>query len=254
MGSLAYGERVAVITGAAGDIGMAIARGFVSLGTRVALTDIDIENLRVRAGAAGLSSDVARSFACDLTDADAIEKLVSDIKAEFGRIDILINNAATTTRASPVVTLSLEEWNQTFSANVTGAFLLCKHVIPIMGSGGGGTIVNIASQLAHVAVKGRTAYGASKAALIALTRGLAIDHAGESIRAVSVSPGSIMTGRLTDRYGSADAVNAKLAPLHPIGRIGTAEEVAAAVIFLAGAEASFITGTDVLVDGGYTAV
>jgi len=123
-----------------------------------------------------------------------------------------------------------------------------------MGSGGGGTIINIASQLAHVAMKGRAAYGASKAALIALTRGLAIDHAAEGIRAVSISPGSIMTRRLTDRYGSADAVNAKLALRHPIGRIGTAEEVAAAVTFLAGADASFITGTDVLVDGGYTAV
>ena len=236
-------DRVAIITGAAGDIGMAMAERFAAAGARVALVDRIVSTLK-------------DSFAveCDVSDEEQVRAAVARIATPHGAIHILVNNAAADTPKSRVADLALEDWQKHFAVNVTGAFLMAKHAIPHLRAAGGGVVLNIASQLGRVTSPGSAAYSASKAALISLTRSIALDHAADHIRAVSLSPGAVMTSRLTRRYGSEDAVNRDLAGRHPIGRLGTPQEVADAALFLASNEASFFTGVDVLMDGGYTAV
>ena len=236
-------DRVAIITGAAGDIGMAMAERFAAAGARVALVDRIVSTLK-------------DSFAveCDVSDEEQVRAAVAQIATQHGAIHILVNNAAADTPKSRVADLALEDWQKHFAVNVTGAFLMAKHAIPHLRAAGGGVVLNIASQLGRVTSPGNAAYSASKAALISLTRSIALDHAADHIRAVSLSPGAVMTSRLTRRYGSEDAVNRDLAGRHPIGRLGTPQEVANAALFLASNEASFFTGVDVLMDGGYTAL
>jgi len=127
-----------------------------------------------------------------------------------------------------------------------------KFAIPLMVRTGGGAVIHVASQMAHVGAPGRAAYGAAKAGLVHLARIMALDHADQGIRVNSLSPGAVLTSRVIARYGSADAARQKLAAAYPLGRIAMPEEVAAAAVFLASDDASFVTGTDLLVDGGYT--
>jgi NAD(P)-dependent dehydrogenase (short-subunit alcohol dehydrogenase family) len=234
--------RVAIVTGAGGDIGLAIARRLAGAGASLALLDLHAVS----------ANGEALSIACDIADPVAVEATVEKVIARFGRIDILANNAAAETPLGTVCDIPLESWKRTLDVNLTGAFLLCKYAIPHMRKQGG-VILNIASQLGHVSTPGRAAYSASKAGLHSLTRSLALDHAADGIRAVSLSPGAVLTSRVTRQAGGEEKAVAALAPLHPIGRIGTPEEIAATALFLVSDGAAFITGTDVLVDGGYTA-
>jgi NAD(P)-dependent dehydrogenase (short-subunit alcohol dehydrogenase family) len=235
--------KIALVTGAAGDIGAEIARRFAAAGARVAA--VDIKPVR---------SQQALALACDLADAAAVKRTVDEVARHYGGLHILVNNAAADTARHPVADIALEDWQRHFAVNVTGAFLMAKHAIPHMRAAGGGVVVNIASQLGSVTTKHGAAYSASKAAVISLTRSIAVDHAADGIRAVSLSPGAIMTSRLTTRLGSEAEVKRVFGGLHPIGRLGTAAEVAEAVLFLASGKASFFTGSDVVMDGGYTAV
>ncbi len=251
--AISLAGRVALITGALGDLGTAIAEAFLAAGAAVALLDLQAEPLALRAASLGAPERVL-GIACDVADAQATCAAIEQTVAHFGALHIVINNAAVVSGRFPVADIPIDEWRAAFDVNVTGAYLISKWAIPHLRAAGGGVVLNIASQLGHVTVAGRGAYSASKAALIALARSIAVDHAGDGIRALSLSPGSIMTSRLTTRYGDEAAVNRVLAPRHPIGRIGTPQEVAQAALFLVGDGASFITGTDLLVDGAYTAV
>ena len=235
--------RIALVTGAAGDIGAAIARRFAAAGARVAAVDAK----------AGLPKDCL-ALGCDLTDPAAVKRAVDEAARHFGGLHILVNNAAADTARAPVAEVALEDWQRHFAVNVTAAFLAAKHAIPHMRAAGGGVVLNIASQLGSVTSKHGAAYSASKAAVISLTRSIAVDHAADGIRAVSLSPGAIMTSRLTTRFGGEEATSRALAGLHPIGRLGTPEEVAEAALFLVSGKASFFTGSDVVMDGGYTAI
>jgi NAD(P)-dependent dehydrogenase (short-subunit alcohol dehydrogenase family) len=238
--------RVAIVTGAGGDIGRAIAQRFSKAGAIVAMLDLYLVPTD------GFEPDAVLSLACDISDPDAVAQAVARVAERFGRIDILVNNAAAETPLGSVCDISVESWKRTLNVNLTGAFLLCKYGIPHLRRQGG-VILNIASQLGHVTTPGRAAYSASKAALHSLTRSLALDHAVDGIRAVSLSPGGVLTSRVTRQAGSEEEAIARLAPLHPIGRIARPEEIAATALFLVSDEASFITGSDVLADGGYTA-
>jgi NAD(P)-dependent dehydrogenase (short-subunit alcohol dehydrogenase family) len=246
-----FSGRVVMLTGAAGDIGWAIASAFALSGATVYALDRDREALDSRM--AGASSASIHPGAVDLTDHDDVAASVSGVEALSGGIDILVNNAAYKSVRARIDEQDRASWDQTLAVNLTGAFTLTAQVLPGMRSRQSGVIVNIASQLGHVAVPGSAGYSASKAALIALTRSIALDHAAEGIRAVSLSPGAVLTERLVQFHGSAKAVTDALAPRHPAGRLGTADEVASAVLFLASDQAGFITGTDLVMDGGYIA-
>jgi NAD(P)-dependent dehydrogenase (short-subunit alcohol dehydrogenase family) len=243
-------DRVVLITGAAGDLGVAIANHCREAGAHIAVLDTAAAALRKRYAS---HSDVL-IIECDISDPAGSQAAVERTVQHFGRLNSLVNNAAVSTPRNRVADIPIEHWDQAIRVNLTGSWLMTRWAIPHLIRSGGGVVLNIASQLGHVTARSGAAYSASKAALHSLTRTIAVDYAADNIRAVSLSPGAIMTSRLTDRYGNEDAVNAALAHLHPIGRLGRPNEIAQTALFLLSDAASFITGTDVLADGGYTAV
>ncbi len=241
MGRLA--GKTALVSGANRGIGAAIAERFAAEGARVARLDLTAD--------AAASGDLM--LKADVSDEASVARAVAEAQAAFGRIDVLVNNAAAGNTQALAGDLSLAEWRRTIDVNLTGAFVLSRAVIGLMRQTGGGAIINIASQLGSVAVRGRAAYCASKGGLLQLTRAMALDHAGDGIRVNALSPGAVMTDRLTTLYGSEAAATEALAPRHPIGRIGVPTDVAGAAVFLASDEAGFMTGSDLVVDGGYLA-
>ncbi len=246
--------KVVLLTGAAGGLGQAIAAQCLLAGARVALLDRDPALLAQCRQSLPAADAQVLALACDVSDPDATREAVERTAGHWGAIHALVNNAAVVTPGSKVADLTLEQWRQALDVNLTGAWLMSRHAIPHMTRAGGGVVLNIASQLGSVAAPGRGAYGASKAGLIALARAIAVDHAADGIRALSLSPGAVLTSRLVARYGSAQAASAALAGKYPAGRLGTAEEIAQTTVFLISDSASFITGTDIRADGGYTAL
>ncbi|CAB3719169.1 Dihydroanticapsin 7-dehydrogenase [Achromobacter deleyi] len=243
--------QVVAITGAAGDIGWAIGQRCLDAGACVALLDRDAAALAERAGAA---SDRVMPLACDVADAGQTRAAIDAVLARWQRLDVLVNNAAVVTPGDKIGDLALADWQQALDINLTGAWLMSKWALAPMRRARSGVILNISSQLGSVAAPGRGAYSTTKAGLHALTRAIAIDHAAEGIRSVSLSPGAVLTSRVLRRYGDAEAASAALARRYPAGRLGEVDEVAQTALFLIGKDASFITGTDVRVDGGYTAI
>jgi NAD(P)-dependent dehydrogenase (short-subunit alcohol dehydrogenase family) len=237
--------KTAFVTGAGSGIGAATVRALVAEGARAVLADIDAAAAGAVAAELGAQATAA---ALDVHDEDAVAAALADA----GPLDVLVNVAGigSTTNAPDT---SLETWERVFAVNVTGTFLCCKHAIPAMAGNGGGAIVNVASVAGLVGLRNRAAYCASKGAVIAFTRALAIDHVGDRIRVNAVCPGTIDTPwvrRLVDEAGeSLDQLRAR----QLLGRLGTPEEVADAVLYLASDAAGFVTGTILTVDGGLTA-
>ncbi|MCR9222349.1 MAG: SDR family oxidoreductase [Alphaproteobacteria bacterium] len=253
-------ERRVLVTGAAGDIGVALMAAFARDGARVIGLDIEWEALGAAAAAARAAfDDEAEALAridwrlCDVADEASVDEAVADAVATLGGLDVLINNAAAAVPHGTVEETAVADWRRAFDVNLTGAMLMSRATLPALRRDGGGVIVNMASQLGQRAKAGRAAYGAAKAALLHLTRIMALDHAQEGVRVVSLSPGAVLTGRVIRRYGSVEAAEAALAPDHPMGRLGRPEEVAAAALYLASEEAGFMTGADLRLDGGYAA-
>lgn len=245
--------KVAIVTGAARGIGAAIVGAYCAAGARVAALDLDRGAVEDMIAAAGLPRERTLALACDVADAVEVEAAVAETIAAFGVPDILVNNAAAVTPQGRIGDTPRAEWDRTLAVNLTGAFLMAQAVLRAMRPRRSGLIVNVASQLAHVAAEGRGAYCVSKSGLLALTRAIALDHAAEGIRCVALSPGAVLTQRLTGTYGTAEAAEAALLARHPIGRLGRPEELAQAALFLASDGAAFMTGTDLVIDGGYTA-
>ena len=242
--------RVAVVTGAGQGIGRAIAERFRAEGAQVALLDAN------EAAAAALAAEMGggtRAFATDVADEASVEVAIAAVTSAFGRIDILVNNAAAPNRRAAVADMDLADWRQAIDVNLTGVFLVSRAVLARMREAGGGAIINVASQLGSVAVPESAAYCASKGGVLQLTRATALDHAADGVRVNSLSPGAVMTERLVALYGSEEAASRALAPRHPIGRIGVPGDIAGAAVFLASDESAFMTGADLVVDGGYTA-
>jgi NAD(P)-dependent dehydrogenase (short-subunit alcohol dehydrogenase family) len=246
--------KAAFITGAGGGIGGAIARRFAAEGAAVCCTDLDRAAAERTAAAITAAGGKANALRCDVANAQEVQAALDDAARGLGRINLLVNTAANDDPIGDTVELSEAEWNRAMAVNLTGVFLVCKYGIPRLKAAGGGSIVIVASQLGQVVVPRRPAYVTSKAALIQLARSMALDHAKDGIRVNTVSPGAIETARLLRRLNTIEAVRAALVPLHPMGRLGRPEEIANGALFLASDEASFMTGADLVIDGGYTCV
>ncbi|MGO1766390.1 MAG: SDR family NAD(P)-dependent oxidoreductase [Advenella sp.] len=242
---------VVVITGAAGDLGWGIAQACLGAGARVALVDLDAEGLAQRSGQ---DDERLLRLPCDVADSEQVRRVIDAVLARWGRLDVLVNNAAVVTPGEKLGDLSLEHWQQALDINLTGAWLMSKFALGPMRRAGRGLVLNIASQLGSVAAPGRGAYATSKAGLIALARAIAVDHADEGVRSVSLSPGAVLSSRVLRRYGDAETARHMLASRYPVGRLGEVEDIAQMALFLMSKSASFMTGVDVRVDGGYTAI
>lgn len=240
-----FTDRVAIVTGAASGIGAAITRRLVADGAAVVGGDLDPD--AVPAGATGVALDVS--------DPESVQALVDRCVADHGRIDILCNNAGVG-GVTDVVHCTLEEWERIFAVNARGTFLCLRATLPHMLDAGRGVIVNTASVAATVGLPNRAAYCASKGAVVALTKQVAVQYASQGIRCNSVSPGTVdspWVGRLLEAADDPAAMREALVARQPLGRLGTPEEVAEVVTYLASDAASFVTGADWLIDGGIAA-
>jgi NAD(P)-dependent dehydrogenase (short-subunit alcohol dehydrogenase family) len=246
-------ERIALIAGGGGEIGAAIARRFAQEGAKVAVADLDKAKAQAVARAIAQSGGAARALELDVADETSAQAAVAEPIAAFQKLTTLINVAATVTPDGTVETLTLAQWNAAIAVNLTGAFVMCKYAVPAMRRAGGGSIINIASQLGHLGVTLRSPYCTTKAALIHFTRILAMDHAADKIRANTISPGFILTERSSARSGGKAQARIRNGPRHLLNRPGEPEEIAAGALYLASDEASFVTASDLLIDGGYIA-
>jgi NAD(P)-dependent dehydrogenase (short-subunit alcohol dehydrogenase family) len=247
-------DRVALVVGAASGICRATALAFAAAGASVVCADVDEAGARDTAAAVEKAGGRALAQRTDVTRSADARAAVAAAEQSFGGLDILLFGAATREPSATVAAMDEADWNRTLAVNLTGAFLLSKAALPALARRGGGSIILIASQLGRVAAPERPAYCATKGALIQLAKVMAADHAREGIRVNTLSPGAIATGRLVHRYGDMDRARAHHGPKHLLGRIGEPEEIARAAVFLASDASSFMTGSDLLVDGGYTAV
>jgi len=249
--------KVAIVTGTTG-IGRAIAKRFAAGGANVLGCGIEVaanKELALDAKTSGLS---LRVELCDVTKADAVRGAVAKAVNEFGGLDVIVNAAAFHPFGT-VVETDLETWNRCLMVNLGSIYLLWHYGIPEMKKRGGGSIINLASVQGFACQRGVAAYAASKGAVHSLTRALALDHAADKIRVNSISPGSIRTPMLERSAGNfapgqpIEEVFKRWGAAHPLGRIGTPEEVAELAAFLVSDRAAFCTGGDYLVDGGLLA-
>ena len=235
--------KTAIVTGAAGGIGRAVTQAFLERGARVVAVDLSpaVEDLD---GAVPVVGDVSVAATADAA-----------VEATGGEVDVLVNNAAQIVWKSAVETTE-EEWDRVLGINAKGAFLFSRAAIPVMQRRGGGAIVNMASISGVVGMPGQAAYCASKGAIVQLTRQLAVDYAEAGIRVNAVAPGAVETPLLMDLVEAQHdpaALRGMIEREHPLGRLASPDEIARAIVFLASDEASFVTGTVLMADGGFTA-
>ncbi|HSP01415.1 MAG TPA: glucose 1-dehydrogenase [Thioalkalivibrio sp.] len=243
-------DKVAIVTGGASGIGEATVLDMIAEGARVVIADMDEdrgESLAARLNEAHEGSAVFQPV--DVTDENQVETLFETTLSRLGSVDVVFNNAGIGGMAA-ADSYPLEDWQRIIDINLTGVFLVAKHALGPMKEQGSGSIINCASILGNVGQSMTAAYSAAKGGVVNLTRTLAIEMAPHGIRVNTVSPAYIDTPLLRDF--DQDTLKALIA-LHPVGRLGRPEEVAKAVSFLASDDASFITGANLLVDGGFTA-
>ena len=243
--------KVALISGGARGMGAAEARLFAAEGGRVAIGDVLEEEGRRTAAEIGEQGGEALFVRLDVTSESNWQQAIAETVARFGRLDILVNNAGISER-STVETTTVEQWDRTMDVNAKGVFLGTKLAIPEMRKAGGGSIINISSQLGLVGTEQSSPqYQSSKGAVRLLTKATAIQYAGDGIRANSVHPGPIDTEMMAEVY-TDDELPGLLAKI-PMGRFGLASEVAAGVLYLASDESAYVTGSELAIDGGWTA-
>ncbi|MHB8717741.1 MAG: SDR family NAD(P)-dependent oxidoreductase [Candidatus Dormibacteria bacterium] len=235
----------AIVTGAASGIGREIAAKLLAGGAWVAAADRDASN----------APEGSRPFTVDVSDDAQVRELVAAVVAERGRLDIMCNNAGIESTVD-VVSCSVEEWDRVFAVNSRGVFLGCKYAVAAMLESGGGVIVNTASVAGMIGLRDRAAYCASKAAVIGLTKQVAVQYADRGIRCNCVCPGTVdspWVGRLLSKAEDAAAARAQLVARQPLGRLARPDEIASAVCYLASDEAAFMTGSELVIDGGILA-
>jgi NAD(P)-dependent dehydrogenase (short-subunit alcohol dehydrogenase family) len=243
--------RVAVVTGASRGIGRAIALELAAAGATLVLASRDAAKLDQTLSMVRATGVEAESYLCDVRDELQVRHLADQVKAHFGMAHILVNNAGTAIRKN-IIDFSFEEWRSLTDTNITGVFLMCKYIVPLMKGQAYGRIINLTSIMAHVSSCGRGVYSATKHAVLGLTRALALELVDEKINVVAISPGFIATDLTAPLRADAEK-NAALMAQTPMHRWGQPEEIASMALYICSEKAGFMTGSDVLVDGGWCA-
>lgn len=239
-------DKVVIVTGAAGDIGRAVVKLLVSHQAKVLALDID------PAVHALAQENLVTTQICDVSQEQEVISAVAFAQAELGGVDILINNAGKTLNKLATETLA-EEWDNIMSINARGYFLMCRESLKVMQRQRQGAIVNVASVVSMVGMKSTAAYSASKGAIAQLTKVLALEAAEYDIRVNAVAPGVVETNILAGIVENSRATLASYGHAHPLGRVAQPQEIAETIVWLASPKASFVTGTVLVADGGYTA-
>jgi NAD(P)-dependent dehydrogenase (short-subunit alcohol dehydrogenase family) len=243
--------RVALITGASRGLGRAIATAFATEGAKLALVARDLEKLNETASAVRDAGGEAEVFRADVSDEAQVLRLETDVITRFSGLHILINNAGVNLR-KPITDFTLEEWRRIIDTNLVAAFLTCRAFGPHMKRSGYGRVINLTSTMSHVALPGRTPYCASKSGLLGFTKALALELAPDGITVNGISPGPFAT-EMNTVLMQDEEVNRQFMAKVPLGRWGKVEDVGRLAVWLCSEEAGFVTGTDVLIDGGWCA-
>jgi len=243
--------RIALITGASKGLGKAMALALSQAGATVALVSRDETKLQTVKQEIENASGKAELFIADVKDEQQVERLEADVSKRLGKIQILVNNAGVNLRKN-LIDFSLSEWQSVMDTNLTSVFLMCRKFVPHMRGTGYGRILNMTSIMSHVSLPQRSAYSASKAALLGLIRALALELAPEGITVNGISPGPFGTEMNQSLMQDPEA-NAQFLANLPVGRWGKVEEIGGLASYLCSEAAGFITGTDILIDGGWCA-
>jgi 3-oxoacyl-[acyl-carrier protein] reductase len=243
-------DKVAIITGSGRGIGREIAVRFAAEGARTVVADVHGDNARAVAAAITAAGGAALAVRVDITDATQVEALIQETLARFGQLDVLVNNAGVGLN-KPFLTTTLDEWDRQLRVNLTGTFLCAQAAARVLVRRGGGRIINIASISGQRGGQGRAAYGASKAGVILLTKVLAVELAPHGVRVNAIAPGPVVTEMSNGTH--TEATRRAYHERIPLGRYGRECEIAAAALFLASEESSFVNGHVLNVDGGFDA-
>jgi NAD(P)-dependent dehydrogenase (short-subunit alcohol dehydrogenase family) len=243
--------KTALITGASKGLGKAMSLALGQAGAKVALVARDRAKLQGTADeleGAGIEAEI---FLADVASESDVLQLERDVVSWVGKVDILINNAGVNVRKH-VTDFTLDEWNSVVNTNLTGAFLLCRAFVPHMKGSAYGRILNMTSIMSHISLPGRAAYSASKAGLLGFTRALALELASEGVTVVAISPGPFATEMNAPVMDNPE-LNQQFISRIPVGRWGQVEDIGKLALFLCSEDARFITGTDIVIDGGWCA-
>ncbi|MFW6303082.1 MAG: SDR family NAD(P)-dependent oxidoreductase [Candidatus Sumerlaeota bacterium] len=250
-------DKVAIVTGASLGIGRAAALRMAEEGATIAATDIKDDEGRNLVNEINEAGHSARYWHMDTSDEEQVEKVMTEVKETFGSIDVLVNNAGISGVDKAPHKIAKEEWEQVMAVNVTGVFLCTKHAVPAMREAGGGSIINLSSIYGLIGAGDIPPYHASKGAVRLMSKNDALTYARNKIRVNSVHPAFIWTP-LVEELGersdmSVEEFREQLDKRHPIGHVGEPDDIAWGIVYLASDEAKFVTGSELVIDGGYTA-
>ena len=248
-----FAGQVALVTGAASGMGLATAQAFAEAGASVVLADVNENALRAATNGLTTAGHTALGVTCDVSDEDDVAALVARTVASLGRLDMAFNNAGIMIPPSDAADEAIDNFDRVNAINLRGVWACMKHELRQMRKQGSGAIVNCSSLGGLVGLPGRASYHASKHGVIGLTRSAALEYAPRGVRINAVCPGTIYTPMVADMLAKGELDMAEAVRNQPIGRLGQAEEIAAAVLWLSSAGASFVVGVALPVDGGYTA-